>query len=257
MRKILLVLFMLPFITGCSKSYYYQVFQVKSEAVQSYQNRLVYSNDDCLVFYNFWGANGNPGFTIYNHTDKNIFIDLNRTHFIRNEVAYDYFLNRETQTGYSKTRGRSIAVSKSKQGTFYNSLFTPQIGDGLTYKKAISATKTETEAVTNSNSLTYKEKDIVCVPPHSRKQFSEYTIAAAFYSTMEKKSLQFSEENSPLIFSNIIAYQREGDSDYNYIENKFYVESIEKRLKIKEQNLIDEDVKNYAPERFYVKSLAD
>jgi len=224
---------MLPFITGCSK-YCYQVFQMKSETVQSHADNLKYNNEDCSVIYNLWGANGNPGFTIYNHTDENIYIDLNQTHFIRNGVAYDYFLNREYQTGHSNTIG--VSTSKSMQGTFYNygAFVNPHIGDAPSYQK--SASVSASNAVTNSKSITYKEKDIICIPPKSSKSFFEYIITDKAYfdcdlvrqpKDMHMKKLQFVEENTPLMFSNVIAYQKDGDSAYNYIENKFYVESIE------------------------------
>ena len=231
---------------------------MKSETVQHGKNNLIYDNEDCSVIYNLWGVNGNPGFIVYNHTDENIYIDLNQTHFIRNGVAYDYFLNREHQSGQSRTRG--VAASKSMQGTFYNTIFGSQVGDGLTYKKAISVTTSE--AVTNSKSITYKEKDIICIPPKSSKSISEYKITDSPYFNSDlvrqpknanKKALQFSAENTPLTFSNVIAYQKDGDSAYNYIENKFYVESVEV-LKA-ETMFVQKTALNplYAPERFYLK----
>jgi hypothetical protein len=44
-------------LTSC-KQYYYQVYDVKSEALTQQDNSLVYENADLKVMYNLWDDNG-------------------------------------------------------------------------------------------------------------------------------------------------------------------------------------------------------
>ena len=239
MKKFLFVLMATPLMISCSQSYYYQVFQVNydNDNVKKEAGNLKYQNEDCTIAYDFWSANGNPGFWVINNSDKNIYIDLGRTHFVRAGVAYDYFLNREIQVGQSNTVG--VAVSKSMQGTFYNASSLPfvdpsRIGDAPSYQKAVSATGSN--AVTNSSSVSYKEKEIVSIPPKSGKYFSEYIVANMLYFDCDlkpkpqKKGITkqyFDETNTPLTFGNVIAYTVEGSDEYKYVKNSFYIELIE------------------------------
>jgi len=48
-------------LTSC-KQLYYQVYDVKSDALKQEDNSLVYENNDLKVMYNLWGENGSVGF---------------------------------------------------------------------------------------------------------------------------------------------------------------------------------------------------
>ena len=81
-------------LTSC-KQLYYQVYDVKSDALKQEDNSLVYENNDLKVMYNLWGENGSVGFILQNKTDKDLFVDMDKTFFIFNGQANDYFKNRE------------------------------------------------------------------------------------------------------------------------------------------------------------------
>ena len=80
-------------LTSC-KQLYYQVYDVKSEALKQEDNSLVYENSDLKVMYNLWGKDGSVGFILQNKIDKDLFVDMDKTFFILNGQANNYFKNR-------------------------------------------------------------------------------------------------------------------------------------------------------------------
>jgi Tfp pilus assembly major pilin PilA len=71
-------------LSSCIGGAYYQVYDVKSEGLQTKSNGLVYEDDNCLLFYNLWNKSGCLSFVFANKTDKDITIDLTRSFFIKN-----------------------------------------------------------------------------------------------------------------------------------------------------------------------------
>jgi hypothetical protein len=76
-------------------STYYQVYSVSGSELTQERNSLIHENEDCKVIYDFWGKGGNPGFRIFNKTDRNIYINLSNSFFINNDIAFDYYKHRE------------------------------------------------------------------------------------------------------------------------------------------------------------------
>lgn len=98
MRKSLttlsLILLLLISMTSC-KTNFYQVYTVETEGAEQVDNSLVFENNDCKVYYNLWSNNGKLSFVFLNKTDKDIFINLGQTFFIKK-----WFCNRLLSRAY-------------------------------------------------------------------------------------------------------------------------------------------------------------
>ena len=99
-------------LSSC-KQLYYQVYDVKSDALKQEDNSLVYENGDMKVMYNLWGKDGSVGFILQNKTDKDLFIDMDKTFFILNGEANDYFKNREYTTSTAEVASMGFGVSQT------------------------------------------------------------------------------------------------------------------------------------------------
>jgi hypothetical protein len=99
-------------LSSC-KQLYYQVYDVKSDALKQEDNSLVYENDDMKVMYNLWGKDGSVGFILQNKTDKDLFVDMDKTFFILNGEANDYFKNREYTTSTTEVASLGYGVSQT------------------------------------------------------------------------------------------------------------------------------------------------
>lgn len=215
MKKIAAVLSMVIILASCSKTYY-QVYTVSTSNLEQNKKTLEYENNDCLINYNLWAEQGNPGFTIQNKTDKDIFIILPQSFFIKNGIAYDYYKNRE----FKESRTLNVST-ESMHGMFWN------------YGATATAKSSEK---TLSSAVSYHEMPVICIPPHSVKGISEYSIIGKYirscndYQEKPKKAstpIQFTEEESPICFKNRITYSFDKNGcKTNYIENEFWVSEI-------------------------------
>ena len=262
MKNIIFLSLILLF-SSCS-TLYYQVYTGKSDNVKEQNNALVYENDDCQIIYNLWSDGGRSGFIFFNKTDKNIFVDLNKCFFIKNNKAYDYFLNRSSalsQTNeimaYGSASLKFGEYFDADKYTFINSIYDPEI-----ISRSASVAKTKGASSSFTKGISYKEKDIICIPPKSFKEINEYFISnevliedGKMFPKKEPYKFTFDELSTPLKFSNVICYFMDNNNDY-IINNDFYVESIENHSK---KSAIKKEIyqKKYNPKDNYAEYNGD
>ena len=214
-------------LSSC-KQLYYQVYDVKSDELKQEDNSLVYENGDIKVMYNLWGKDGSVGFILQNKTDKDLFIDMDKTFFILNGEANDYFNNREYTTSTAEVASMGYGVSQtywSANGFWPTQYFVPTTTSALA--KLVKG---------QSHGVTTKEKQIVCIPAHAYKVISEYKVSPRFVKTCERTKdfpkrtaivASYSEGSSPVKFKNRIAYSFDSDcKNLQHIENNFYVSGV-------------------------------
>ena len=103
-------------LSSCS-SVMYQVYEVESPNLSMKNNSMVYQNDDCKVSYNLWDNQGSMTFIFENLTDKDIFIDMSQSFFIKNGAAYDYFKNRTWESRVYEGVEIGLSTSTTYIGT--------------------------------------------------------------------------------------------------------------------------------------------
>src|SRR6056297_3106064 len=82
-------------LTSCASTTFYQVYQTEmSEDLTKKDNSLVYEDENARVLYNLWEDGGNIGFQFYNKTEDPLYLHLNQSFFVLNDVAYDYYRDR-------------------------------------------------------------------------------------------------------------------------------------------------------------------
>ncbi|MBN2756163.1 MAG: hypothetical protein JXR51_03225 [Bacteroidales bacterium] len=228
-QKNLFISLIAVLLTSCVSTSYFQVYKATpSNKLVNKDNLLIYEDENCNVSYNLWSEGGNIGFKFFNKTDNNIYLNLEESFFILNGVSYNYYRNRvfTNSTSAGATTSRGASASKFATGINYFDLL---------QTNRISATNTVGLMTSSGFSISYNEEKIVCVPSKTSKIISEYNINESLfrdcnlfkYPTKKQiKSKTFSKEQSPLVFSNRIAYSF-GQSDILIkFENEFYVTEI-------------------------------
>ena len=209
----LYILFCLALFSSCVSSSYYQLYEVvPTEKSLSINSDLIYEDTNCKISYSFWSNGGDAGFDFYNKTDEDVYLLLDKSNFILNGVAYDYFKNRE----FSESQKKTLAISKTgyyKKGDAIGS-----VGEGFQY----------------SNSVKIIEDSIVRIPAGTRKSISEYSITNDItrncdlirYPRSEKDitNSNYDESNTPYIFGNLIRYRYGGD--LYTVKNNFFISKI-------------------------------
>lgn len=243
------------------KSTFYQVYKAtpvdKSIVVE---NDLIYEDENCKISYNFWSSGGDAGFTIYNKTNENLYLNLAESFFVLNGVANNYYKDRvyshSTSTGIASSSG--IAASINVTGiNFFNLLQTNrlQVSSGVQEKSSAEF------------SVSYNEEKIVCIPPKTSKTITEYLINKTLYRdcgilrypTRKKiTSENFTITDSPIIFSNVITYSVGQSTKPIQLENKFYISEISNypQKKIIESRYEEECGEKTYTKKKYFKSIS-
>jgi hypothetical protein len=267
-KKILYFAIILIVLTSCSSAYYYQVYKAfPSQNISLKDNFLVYEDENSTVSYFLWDRNGDIGFRFYNKTDSNIYLNLEESFFVVNGTAHNYYRNRiytnSTSSGSSSFYGGT--VSKSVTGLNYSD---------LVQTNKISATNSVGFVTSSGYSVAYYEERTVCIPAKTSKIISEYTIneliirdcdLLLYPSKKQVKSKTFDKSESPLTFSNRIAYSRGHNDTLIRFENEFYVSQITNYPESamieskydeycgQKSNTPRKYFKNVTPDKFYVK----
>lgn len=268
MKKItplLLVTILVTCLQSCNTTFY-QVYEAestgKSELKQE-DKTLVFEDKNAIIYYDLWNESGDIGFTFHNKTDEIIEVDLGNSYFISNSVAHDYFKDRVTTNSFKSRTSIGNGVSQSSAYSGYN--FWGLFGSTITATHKTSSS--------SGNSIAKKEKEIIKVPPQTSKKIAEYNLNDDIYrdcdlylypSKRKIKTKQFSAEESPLVFSNLISYAV-NQADPVEVENEFYISKItnypEKEMKelvadefCEEKSIRKvEKIKKVQPNRFYLK----
>lgn len=231
MKNVFAILLLSLAMSSCM-SVCYQVYEVKSSNMTQKDNSMVYENEDCKVLYNLWAEKGSMSFIFENKTDKDIFIDMSQTFFIKNGYASDYYLNRTFETrsfdalsvGYNYSIAKGVTAPVKEWNDIYLASLANVFGKRVTAQAGIST------------GVSIKEQEYVCVPANSYKYVVGYTIKPDFFNTCDKKIYNPKTEvtlesydinNTPLEFKNRIAYSfEENNKTLKFIENSFWLASV-------------------------------
>lgn len=214
-------------LSSCSKVFY-QVYNTEAPGMVEDESSLVYENEDCRLLYNLWAEGGNAGFVIQNKTEKDLFLILSQTFFIKNGKAFDYFKNRE----YANTESIDYSSGITASGKFYD--LVNIWGDWHKVPKGLSFKTGKVKG--RSSTITTKEASVVCIPAHSYKFIKEYSISDRLIKTCDRRQLYpkresrpvyFTKEDSPLSFKNRISYSFDKDGGaLKHIENEFWISEV-------------------------------
>lgn len=247
MKKILFFIIACQLVS-CSTNHYYQVYQTKAEHGTLENNLIVFEDQNCFVYYNLWDNGGNIGFSIYNKTNDDLTINLAKSFFVLDNVAYPYFQNRTT------------SKSSNNGTTLTTALFS--------FSSAVKVSGSNS----TSFSTSYLEKPELIVPPKTMINIAEYKVTQAIYnhcdlvrypSKNKTNSITFTKDTSPFVFYNRISYSTLKET--LTMENKFHVSEITNYPSSEMFNFVRtspcgnklnypiKTFKNEGPDRFYLK----
>lgn len=214
-------------VSSCAPTSFYQVYSVKStQEIITTDDVLLIEDENCKISYNLWANGGNIGFDFYNKTNSEIYVNLNKSYFVLNGFANDYYKDRT----YTSSKSNSASTS-STYGSSY-------AVTGVNTYNNIQTNQVKSSSSVNLNSaigyaVATKEDSIVCIPAKTTKRISEYLISNVlirncdllkYPKKREIKTKSYSVEQSPIVFSNRITYKVDGK--INNIENSFFVSEI-------------------------------
>ena len=196
----------------------YQVLEISGDNIPNAikDDVLISGNEDVQVSYNFWSFGGSIAFTIENKTNKPIFLDWDKCHFIIGGFSYEYWYDIEENTQYA------IAKSISQSGfsssySYYNSFWNTKTSSITTIQKS-------------------KPKRILQIPSKSSIYVKKFSILNKPYftcdfnfkgSSQHLSSKEFTRTDSPINFRNYLTYSFDKDCDSSkVIDDGFYISKV-------------------------------
>ena len=246
MKQILLSIIIASISFGCKS--YIQLFETKTSNTKVENDFYVFENDSLKITYDFWADMGLMKFSIYNKTNKPLYIDWKKSAYIDNKVKLSYWIDEET-----------TKLSEYYGSYFFSAIIFQGIGVGVG-SGSVSATAS-----------TVKAERVTFIPPLSNISRSQFYIPPDKYFEVDKKwtlkelpsndnpkkktkvyMKSYSKKDSPVFFRNFLTFS--GYEDFRsefYVDNEFYISDI---TQMNEEdfghNQKDESVK---VGKFYVK----
>jgi len=208
-----IITFLLVLLSSCnslqlvtnSPIRFYQIYTISSESVHLIGDSYRIDSGNISIEYNFWAEKGNGSFILYNNSDKEIFVDLGRSHLLVNGIAYTYYPNLTTES-FSKLTTDGIELKIN--------LWSP----------------------THEASIANLETRIICIPPASGKLIPSYKLNSGIiqdcdYAILPKNGqseiMKFNKDNSPLLYRNILTYSFSEDFNEAFIiNNDFWMSEL-------------------------------
>lgn len=213
MRQILLSIIIASISFGCKT--YVQLFETKTSNTKMENDFYVFENDSLKITYDFWADKGLMKFSIYNKTNKPLYIDWKKSAYIDNKVKLSYWIDEET----------------TKLLEYYGNYYFYQ---GISVG-SVSATTSKVRA-----------ERIVFIPPLSNIYRSQFYILPDKYFEVDKKwtfkelpnnenpnkktkvyMKSYSKTDSPVLFRNFLTFSGYEDLRTEfYVDNEFYISDI-------------------------------
>lgn len=235
-------------LSSCASTYQYcQVYETKpvhqNGQLKKGNGVISYENPQCIIDYCFWSNGGTADFSFYNKTDEIVYINLSKSFYVMNGKAYDLYRGREwshsSSVGVTSSMDYGYGESQSEElsvGRVMPSLTTDGVVAARASKSAsrfASIAARDAGVMSTSNTVTIKEMEIVAVPPHSKKYITTYNIKTSPMLSCDLQRypshsarLDFTAENSPFCFSDIISYSVGEGAQTTIVRNDFYVSSV-------------------------------
>lgn len=191
-----------------------------------------------VVAYDFWGNGGQAGCLITNNGEENIYVDLAETFFVKNGLSDPCYKERTyTVTSASTVEANAVALSSASatvSAPFYNYIydFAGTVGVGFSDARGVMRGVSSSA----SNSVSVAEQQIVVIPPGTAAFVGGHSILSGNYYTnrgseqdpgsKKKDETEFSTDNSPLKFGNVIAYRIGRDGEWQDLRSEFYLQRL-------------------------------
>lgn len=221
---------LLAFLTSCNKEYI-QILRTKSIGLSESKQGWVFENDSIKITYNFNARGGVMSFKMYNKLNKPIYLDWKNSSFIYNGEKNNFWIEESNTIGSSV---QSTKVGRNAFNSFDNNIYGLSLG--LLSQKTVKA-----ERITFIPPKSGISSNIAYYQFRLTKNDSHYRINPTTATKIEVKDLTrkkvklrkgyiytYNESNSIISFRNYLALSfAENSNQFNFIDNKFYVSSLE------------------------------
>ena len=209
-------------LISCQPSTFYQIYKTEiAESDNNSNQNLIFQDDSVSFQYDFWSPNGNSGYIIQNNSSQNVYVNLEKSFYVRNGYPTPLFRNRE----FTSSKGGKIVDAKATSNEFAYLL-------GTNYTNNSRSNYSSVEAASFS-SVSVAESKTLIIPPDCFIKVRGFAISPSLLADCDipmapkrgdEKMKKYDEESTPISFSNIIEYRIE--DDIFTTKHSFYVSEM-------------------------------
>lgn len=246
MKYLFYLSFAILIFSSCGKSFI-QIFETVANNVETKNDYYVFESDTLRITYSFWTSQGVMSFSVYNKSDRPIYIDWKNSSFIYNGKKLNYWIDEfqsNSQSSEISRTNKSSTISSYYNGYYY--IGTPIIWGSSNNQSYISSNSLSTTQ-TETHSSTFKPERVTFIPPKSTFSCSRFYLLPIDYFKLNTKTIsklivprndnpinmtkvyeeKFDFLSSPLVFRNYLAFSfSENSTNYFFIDNEFYLSSV-------------------------------
>ncbi len=215
---------------GCNKEYI-QILRTKSVGLKESKQGWFFENDSIKITYNFNARGGVMSFKLFNKLDKPIYLDWKNSSFIYNGEKNNFWIEESNTVGSSV---KSSQIGRNAFNAFDRNLY--GLSFGLLSQKTVKAERITFIPPKSgiSSNIAYYQFRLTKTDSHFRVDPTKATKISVKDLTKKKEKFRsgylysYNESNSFISFRNYLALSfAENSSIFNFIDNKFYVSSLE------------------------------
>lgn len=230
--QIITVSIIIALLTSCSSTFYYSILDTKDEQTEKVENGdFLLETDSLWIAYCFKGESAPIQITVFNKTDKPLYIDWERSALIVNDLAvnytgksFDFNVRRDNFTSSTFYTDRSRSYGSTYTTT------SDDIGMNLQIPPRISFIPPKT--MISENTLNIQ----IGINHLDQQNFKKQIMGDKNNNAHDIKRAQFTDDNTPLKFRSYLTIYAEPDKPMSF-EQEFYISSVIKTRGIKPGSL--------------------
>lgn len=220
----------------------YQVLSLKQvdNISENSDGNFVSNYDNVQVEYNFWEQNGKLYFVITNTGKHDVSLHMDKSFFIINGEAFDYYKGRSYSNSNSSSLLSGNTTTSGNNNGDYTSFLLSNLQSVTTHNRSNIKSSSNYFSAHTTNATSYSEPLTITIPANTYRQICYFELVSTLYRDCElllcnfKKmnnkassdTISFTQDNAPISFTNRIAYTVADNPTMHYINDSFYVESI-------------------------------
>ena len=229
-KKLILILISSLFYFSCNIEYI-QILKTSSPGLTERKEGWIFENDSIKIDYNFNAKGGVMSFKLFNKLNKPIYLDWKNSSFIYNGEKNNYWIEE------TNTVGKSVETTIIGKGPLYPyNNRTYALTTGLLSQKSVKAERITFIPPKSgiSSSISYYQFRLTNSDIHFKvdPNVADKIMVKALTSNNDKMIrgyiYNYNDTNSIISFRNYLAIAfTENTNQFNFIDNKFFVKSLE------------------------------
>ena len=237
-KNLVIISVMIFSLSSCSS--YIRLTETQSIGKDVVDNNA-YENNDMKITYDMWNENGIMYFTVYNKTDKPLYIDWKRSVFVYNSWKNNYWVDKSTAEDFYVPVGSGKNISFQKRtSTVVQERYTfipPKTYIAVPTSYYILGDVSQVRVDDNGSKMKIMVTDL----RHDKSATKEKIEKTTGKGTTTAWTKTYDEASSPHIFRNFLTYSNtENFATEKNVENEFIVK---KHTEMKSKNFFGKKTK--------------